>query len=475
MDIINLPEGKTLEFKQDSSSPLRIMKTLVAFANTAGGKVVVGVTDDKKIIGVEDPLLEEERLCNLIADTISSRLVPNIEFVSYKNKTLLIIEVFLSNTRPHYLNSEGIDNGVYVRLGSTNRKADREMITELKRSVQGGSYDALPMPELSIEDLDLKAMQDDFHREAPFTAKELQTLKLLVIDQGKLVPTHGAVLLYGIQRSFHFSDAWIQCGRFLGTDKVTIFDQTEIHDHLPQAVDSIMLFLKKHAYKSADFSEIRRKDIWSIPIESLREIIINALVHTDYSQRGAPVRIAFYDDRIEVENPGILLPGMTIEDMKLGVSRIRNSVIVRVFKELNLIEQWGSGLKRVFADFKKEGLPEPKIEEIGMRMRISLPLAEPHKAGQQIVRPESPTESPTQSPTQSGNPLSRMLSVLNDGPKSSKEIRDALDLSHRQTFRENYLHPALEQGLIKQTIPEKPNSRLQKYKLTEKGKEILSK
>ena len=81
----------------------------------------------------------------------------------------------------------------------------------------------------------------------------------------------------------------------------------------------------------------------------LREVIINALVHSDYSQRGSPIRIAFYDDRIEIESPGILLPGMTIEDMKRGISMIRNPVIARVFRELGLIEQWGSGVKPIFA------------------------------------------------------------------------------------------------------------------------------
>jgi ATP-dependent DNA helicase RecG len=99
-----------------------------------------------------------------------------------------------------------------------------------------------------------------------------------------------------------------------------------------------------------DFSEIRRKDVWSIPLGILREVVINALVHADYSQRGAPTRITFFDDRIEVENPGILLPGMTIEDMKQGVSKIRNHVIARIFRELDFIEQWGSGIRRIFKE-----------------------------------------------------------------------------------------------------------------------------
>ena len=88
------------------------------------------------------------------------------------------------------------------------------------------------------------------------------------------------------------------CGRFIGRDKADIFDHIELHDPLPQAVESILLFLKKHAMRGADFSAIRRKDQWSIPLGILREVVINALVHADYSQKGGPIRVAFFDDRI---------------------------------------------------------------------------------------------------------------------------------------------------------------------------------
>ena len=111
-----------------------------------------------------------------------------------------------------------------------------------------------------------------------------------------------------------------------------------------------MLFLKKHAFRGADLSEIRRKDVWSIPLGILREAVINAIVHADYSQRGAPIRVVFLDDRIEIENPGLFLPGLTLEDIKQGTSKIRNTVIARVFRELHLIEQWGTGVRRIFSE-----------------------------------------------------------------------------------------------------------------------------
>ena len=310
----------------------------------------------------------------------------------------------------------------------------------------------------------------------------------MVHDQGRLVPTRGAVLLFGKQRELHFSDAWVQCGRFTGKDKSVIFDHIDIHESLPQSVESILLFLKKHAFRGADFSEYRRKDVWSIPLEIFREGIINALVHADYSQRGGPIRIAFFDDRIEIESPGILLPGITVEDMQEGVSRIRNHVIARVFRELNLIEQWGSGVRRIFSEAKKLGLPKPSIVEIGMRLRLSIPLEKINNVSEQVSEhvseqvefkaprtTQSPTQSPTQSDTQNiSNAVARIIEVIGENEYSAHDLRDLVGLRHRPTFRQNYLHPALKRGVIVQTIPDKPNSRLQKYRLTAKGLSMLA-
>ncbi len=131
------PEGKQLEFKRDLSSPKPLLKTLVAFANTAGGHLIIGVgdkagVDDKGfVVGVDDPLAEEERLTSLIADSIFPRLLPNIELLTVDNKTVLRVEVFLSNSRPHFLKSLGPSEGVLVRLGSTNRQADAQLVADL--------------------------------------------------------------------------------------------------------------------------------------------------------------------------------------------------------------------------------------------------------------------------------------------------------------------------------------------------------
>ena len=338
------------------------------------------------------------------------------------------------------------------------------MIAELRRSVEGVAFDELPMPGLTIEDLDLAALKALFHGNHDLGEKELLTLRLLKKEQGRLVPTKGAILICGRERILHFPDAWIQCGRFTGHDKARIFDHIDLHDHLPQAVESIMLFLKKHAMRGADFSEVRRRDVWSIPLGILREVVINALVHADYSQRGAPIRVAFFDDRIEIENPGILPPGMTIQDMRRGVSKIRNHVIARVFRELNLIEQWGSGIPRILREAEKLGLPDLQMEELGMRMRVTVFLTE-----QINIQPAAP-----QVAGEVTGEVRRLLAVMS-GDMKRKEIQSALGLKHEDHFREAYLIPGLKAGLIEMTIPDKPRSSNQRYRITALGKETLKK
>lgn len=440
----------------------------MAFANSAGGKLIVGVNDDKSIHGIADPLEQEERITSLISDSITPKVVPNIEIATVSGKSILLVEVFLSSGRPHYLNAEGPENGVFVRLGSSSRQADRHLIEELRRSVSGEDFDEMPMPELSKNQLDLDEANEFFDGIRKLTPKALLTLKWLKEHQGKTVPTKGGLLLFGKDKEQFFPDAWIQCGRFMGTTKSEIFDHYHIHASLPRCVDEVMNFLKKHAFRGADLSQIRRKDVWSIPLTILREIVINALVHSDYSQRGAPIRVAFFDDRIEVENPGILLPGMTIEDLRQGVSKIRNPVIARTFMELSLVEQWGSGVPRVFEESEKLGLPTPKIEEIGMRVRVTIYLGEEHQKALQTSDADPGEQVTGQVTGQVAGQVKKLLEICR-GEMSKKELMQALDLKGRDSFEKLYLKPALEQSVIEMTIPDKPNSRMQKYRLMGKN------
>ncbi len=339
----------------------------------------------------------------------------------------------------------------------------------------------MPMPQLSLDDLDLQKAQALFGNARVLDKQALLTLKLLINYQGRAVPTKGAVLLFGKQRNLHFADAWIQCGRFFGTEKINIFDHLDINAPLPTAVDEVMLFLKKHAFRGADLSDTRRKDVWSIPLGILREAVINAIVHADYSQRGSPIRVVFLDNRIEIENPGLFLPGLTLEDIKQGTSKIRNTVIARVFRELHLIEQWGTGVKRIFSEAKTLGLPEPQLIESGMRVRFIIPLLEPiylQNTSKQVdtkikepidLQPKSRLESRLESSL-----ATKVLIKLNE-QETGKALL-AQHLGHKTVSGELHkqIKRLLELALIEMTIPEKPNSRLQKYRLTDSGRVLIN-
>ena len=117
---------------------------------------------------------------------------------------------------------------------------------------------------------------------------------------------------------------------------------------------------------------MRARERWNLPPAAVREAVVNAVVHADYAQRGAPVRVAIFDDRLEVENPGLLPFGLTVDDLRRGISKLRNRVIGRVFHELGLIERWGSGVQRMTAACREAGLAEPELEEIGTRFRVTL-------------------------------------------------------------------------------------------------------
>jgi len=370
--ILCRPEGKTVEFKRDLSNPGGIIKTLVAFANSSGGCLVVGVEDGtRRVAGVADPLAAEQRLANLVSTLIEPKLAPAIKILPWRKKSLICVEVFPSPSRPHYFARLGPSRGVYLRIGSTNRQATETQIAELRRFGQSEAFDEQPMPGVSPEALDFRAASELFSEFRKLSRAALQTLKLTTKHQNRETPTIGGYLLFCPNRFDRFPDSWIQAGRFAGRDRARPIDSAEIRTLLPLAPAAAVAFVQKHMMKEAVIGAVHRTDRWTVPPVALREAINNAIVHADYSERGAPLRIAIFDDRIEIENPGLLPPGLTIDDIQLGVSKLRNRVIGRVFHELGMIEQWGTGVQRMNAACRDAGLPNPILEEIGHRFRVT--------------------------------------------------------------------------------------------------------
>jgi ATP-dependent DNA helicase RecG len=495
-------EGKTLEYKQDLSSSERTMRTLVAFANSAGGSLVVGVADDRAVLGVADPDGEEHRLSTMILNRIEPRLLPTIERMTVAEKTLLVARVFPATRPPHWVASEGEDEGVYVRLGSSTVKADGPLRAEFRRRADGLVFDTLPNPRAAASGLDDTALA------AAFPGRDLETAKkvlgLVGEEQGRLVPTNGGVLLFGNGREWLFPDAWVQCARFRGTKRQDFDDQLTLRVHLLDAVDRVDEFLRKHAFRAARFEGWRRKDEWSVPLDILRELTVNALVHGDYSIPGGPIRVAFFDDRVEIESPGGLLPGLTVAMMKAGVSRVRNQVIARVFNEAGLIEQWGSGIPGIYEKAAERGLPEPEVLEFPGRLRFVIRTRHAEfMAGQPPIpdrsagingtdqdhrvtdqdQPRSDQDNDQDSlvsdqDQQTADPRARwdlrdtallVLQAVAVRSKSRGELLEALGLSGHTDNARKHINPVLDAGWIEMTLPATPTSRNQRYRITPAG------
>ena len=418
------------------------MRSIVAFANTAGGTLLLGVEDKTRHVrGVQDPLALEERLANVISDSVVPRLVPELEILPWRRTHVLAVQVYPSPSRPHYVKRAGLDSGVYVRVGSTNRRADRDMIEELRRFARGEAYDEQTMPEFDSEALDFRVASESFAPVRRLRRADLETLRLVAKHQGRKVPTVGGMLLFGKQRERLFPDAWIQAGRFRGVDKAHIADSVQIKSHPVQAVEEAIAFVQKHSLRAMEIGAVRRKERWNLPPSAVREAVINAVAHADYAQRGAPIRLSIFDDRLEVENPGLLPFGLTVEDLRRGISKLRNRVIGRVFHELGLIEQWGSGIQRMTAACREAGLAAPALEEMGTRFRVTLLTAR------------------TGAPRVDDTDQAILDAMAGDKGLSTQEIATAIELTARAT--RTRLRKLVEHGLVREvgTSPQDPKRR----------------
>ena len=167
-----------------SAGSIGVLRTIVAFANTAGGVLLLGVEDaTRNVRGVTRPLAMEERLANLISDSVLPRLIPDIEILPWRRNHILAVQVYPSPGRPHYLKSAGLEAGVYVRVGSTNRRADRELVHELRRFALGEAFDEQAMPECDSEALDFRAASESFASVRKLKRADLETLRLMMKHQ----------------------------------------------------------------------------------------------------------------------------------------------------------------------------------------------------------------------------------------------------------------------------------------------------
>ena len=300
-EILAANEGKVLEFKETAKSSLNIIKTIVAFANTAGGMIVIGVSDKtKEIIGVENILQEEERLASIIADSIEPLLIPDIEIANYKKHELIVINVpYLVG--PYYIKKAGLEKGVYIRLGSTNRLADDETIAYLQRLAKQISFDEMPCVGATLVDLDENLILATLHNHYKnLDKKNYHSLGLTALQHNKQYASYGAILLFAKSRFSWFPDSVIRCVCFAGMTREHIIDQKDITSNLLESVDDIIAFIERHTSVGAKIGSVRREDIPQFPPQAVREVVVNAIVHADYAMKGAAIQIAVFSIKMSL-------------------------------------------------------------------------------------------------------------------------------------------------------------------------------
>ncbi len=344
-------ESKNVEFKENlPEKSIKYMKSVVAFANA-------------------------------VSDSCEPAIIPDITLRTVDGKTVIVAEISEGRQRPYYIKALGREGGVYVRVAGTTRLADEYMIKELMFEGSNRYFDQTLCTGLTITDEDIdalcKAMKEqavkNAHNEEQKASikdvgrQQLRSWGVLIERDGKDYPSNAFAILTG-NGGLH---ATTQCGVFKGSTKEVFVDRREYHGPLWEQIDEAFQFVLRNIHLGAAFVGIYRQDIYEIPPDAIRELIINAMVHRSYLDHGT-IQVAVYDNRLEITSPGKLPMGQTMERMKEGYSKIRNEALAHAFAYMNLIEHWGSGIPRIIDKVKAAGLREPEFigGEVDLRINI---------------------------------------------------------------------------------------------------------
>jgi predicted HTH transcriptional regulator len=472
----NLPESRRIEFKESFPRGDAVARTIIAFANGAGGQLVFGVKDSpREIIGIpEDQLFVlEEKISSHLFDLCAPTIIPEIYIQSAEGKNLLIVEIFPGSQKPYFLKSKGKNNGTYIRVGSSNRKASFEIIEELERQKRKISFDSVTVYEKFDIDKSLKSFIRFFKKQSglKMDLEHLKNSGLIVCERDTLFPSTAAVLLSDSslkQRLFPY--AKIECARFKGDNTRVFLDQTTIEGPVFSSSDLCMDFIKRNISLSSVIKDVYREDTWEYPVAAVREAVNNAVVHRDYSILGSDIKVALFDHMLEITSPGPLPDTMPMEKLGSGRSEIRNRVLAPIFKKLKLIESWGTGIQRMQDEVSR--YPDIDLEfretEYSFQVRFIKKESEKHGQSQGRVRAESGQSQENQ--INEMTQLSKnIIKLLKTGAKSKSEVAADLGLSGVTGHLNRSFKTLLDNGYIQYTIPEKPQSRLQKYMLMGKG------
>ena len=340
-----------------------IKKEIIAFANCEGGTVYVGVADDGKVLGVENADECALQISNMVRDAVKPDVTMFIHYETLEcdGKAVVAVNIQRGTNRPYYLAKKGLrPEGVYVRQGYSSVPATDTAIRQMIKETDGDSFENMRSINQALT---FEATKKEFEkRNVVFGQPQMQTLKIVSAD--------GIYTNLGLLLSEQCPHT-IKVAVFEGINQNVFKDRREFSGSLMQQLNEVYDYIDFHNQTHATFRKLLRIDTRDYPEVAVREALLNTLVHRDYSFRASTL-ISIYDDRIEFVSIGGLLPGLEFDDLMMGVSVCRNPHLANVFYRLQLIEAYGTGMKKIMGAYAN-ALVQPKIKTTNNAFKIILP------------------------------------------------------------------------------------------------------
>lgn len=348
-----MTESSNIEFKElnreNGSLPASLPKEIIAFSNTEGGEIYVGIRDDGSVSGVTDPDDVMIRISNIIHDTVLPNVMPFIKIrpVEIDNKTVVQISVSVGTERPYYLAKEGLrPKGVFVRVGSSCLPVNEAGIREMIMETSGKTYEESRSmnQELTFETMEMEMKSVNLE----FGPVQKKTLKL--IGEDGLYTNLGMLLSDQCEHS-------IKIAVFQGGENEIFRERREFTGSVLKQLKDVFEFLDFHNKTQAQFVGLQRVDQRDYPVEAIREALLNSILHRDYLFSGSNV-INVFEDRIEFVSLGSLVRGISLDAVFLGVSQSRNPNLAAVFYRMGLVESYGTGVRKILRLYQGHSSPE---------------------------------------------------------------------------------------------------------------------
>lgn len=329
-------EGKNIEFKRQYTDDIKY--AVLAFANTEGGTLYIGINDDGSVEGVENPDAVMLQVMNMIRDTIRPDITVAVDCSTelMENKHVVVLIIQRGVARPYYLANKGIrPAGVYVRQGASSVPASETAILQMIKESSGDVYEEARSLNQNLTFKEAEAYFAKKHLQ--FGDAQKRTLQLISAD--------GTYSNLGMLLSDQCISI-IKLAVFEGSKKTVFHDRKELSGSLFKQLKDAYAYINQFNYTRSEFPGLERVDTRDYPPEAVREALLNAVIHREYGI-GGPTLISIFDDRIEFVTIGGLVKGLSLADIKLGVSMLRNKNLANVFYRLHLIEAYGTGLLKI--------------------------------------------------------------------------------------------------------------------------------